>query len=116
MLVDKMKEEGPELPSCLKQPPIKEWLSRHGMSGNEGHCGLKNGKLMSPVTAPSFCLERVSRMQGRDRTKVEPSGLPELRRWSEECRDTKAAQVHGQSVREERAAQRESQRPAEGPW
>lgn len=54
LFLDKREEEGSDLPFCLKQH-TKEWLSRHGMSNNQGRCCLRNGEQMNESRdCPSF--------------------------------------------------------------
>lgn len=62
------------------------------------------------MTAPAYCLERVSRRQLGRGDPGEPGSLPALKRSSWESR---AAKLAGQSMRKE--SYREFQRFAEGP-
>ena len=52
-------------------------------------------KLCEPYNCPSLLpYERSQAATQGEGTEVEPSGLPELRRWSYKSRETKAARVH----------------------
>lgn len=76
VLPAKVASQGLDLPSCLKQQKhqtkyMKQWISRHWISGNEGQGSCETGDQLHPQFS---CLGRVTgHVQGRG-DPAEPDG------------------------------------------